>query len=134
VEEDCARRDCIIPLGGKVGFVSSLELRGRPVDGFGLWLAAFSDVGRVWAEAADVDTAADFFGDLVVSVGGGIRYDLSIGRLRLDFAVHPRPWTDDYFRQRVIKPRTCETLASCPEEERREPAAWAIHFGIGESF
>lgn len=134
VEEDCERRDCIIPLGGKVGFAGSVELRGRLVDGLGLWLAGFADLGRVWADAGEIGSAETFFSDLQVSLGGGVRYDLSIGRVRLDFAVHPRAWTDDYFRQRLIKPRSCETLATCPEDERLEPAAWSVHFGIGESF
>lgn len=138
VEESCERRDCIIPLGGKVGFTGSLELRGKVYDGgsFGVWGAAFSDVGRVWGEKEEIDSAATFFEDLQVSLGGGIRLDIgAIGRLRLDFAIHPRPWTDDVFRQRMIKPRFCtETLAECPEDLRLEPANWSIHFGIGESF
>ena len=137
VEEDCDRRDCIIPLGGKVGFTGTLELRGKLYDGggFGIWLAGFSDVGRVWAEKEEIDSASTFFEDLQVSLGGGARFDIgAIGRLRLDFAIHPGPWTDPYFRQRQIKPPHCPTLAQCPEDLRLEPARWSIHFGIGESF
>ena len=137
VEEDCDRRDCIIPLGGKVGFTGSLELRGKVYDGgsFGIWAAGFSDLGRVWGEKEEIDSAATFFTDLQVSLGGGIRLDIgAIGRIRLDFAIHPRPWTDDYFRQRLIKPRHCPTLAQCPEDLRLEPGNWSVHFGIGESF
>ncbi len=137
VEEDCDRRDCIIPLGGKVGFTASAELRGKVYDGgsFGLWGALFSDLGRVWAEKEEIDSAQTFFEDLQVSLGGGVRLDIgAIGRLRLDFAIHPKPWTDDDFRERLIKPRHCPTLAQCPEDLRLEPANWSIHFGIGESF
>ena len=137
VEEDCDRRDCIIPLGGKVGFTATAELRGKLYDGgsFGIWLAGFSDVGRVWGEKEEIDSAQTFFGDLQVSLGGGARFDIgAIGRLRLDVAVHPRAWTDDYFRQRQIKPRHCPTLAQCPEDLRLEPSNWSVHFGIGESF
>lgn len=132
LEEDCAKRDCIIPLGGRIGVTGALELRGNPVGG--LWLAGFTDFGRVWSAPADIDGVKGFFEDLQFSVGGGVRYDLSIGRLRLDFAIHPKPWTDDVFREAVIKPRFCPTMGECPEDLRREPANWQIHFGIGESF
>ena len=132
VEEDCSRRDCIIPLGGKVGFTGALELRGNPVAG--LWLAGFTDFGRVWSSPEEIDAAARFFEDLQFTVGGGIRYDLAIGRLRLDFGIHPRAWTDEVFLARLYKPKTCETLDSCPEDERLEPPTWSFHFGIGESF
>jgi len=134
VEDDCTRRDCIIPLGGKVGFTGSVELRGNPVGG--LWIAGFTDFGRVWSSADDIVSAKSFGEDLQFSVGGGIRYNLSIGRIRLDFAIHPKPWTDDVFRTEVIKPYFCagQTTAECPQDLWREPANWNIHFGIGESF
>jgi outer membrane protein assembly factor BamA len=136
VEEDCDRRDCIVPLGGKIGFTGSGELRGKVYDAgaFGLWVAGFTDFGRVWNGPDDIEDAADFFEELQFSVGGGARLDLSIGRIRLDFAIHPNPWTDDVFRQALIKPPNCETLDTCPLEMRKEPANWSIHFGIGESF
>lgn len=134
VEESCTRVDCIIPLGGKVGFTGSFELRGNPVGG--LWVAGFTDFGRVWSEAEDIASAKGFFEDLQFSIGGGIRYNLSIGRLRLDFAIHPKPWTDNVFREEVIKPGFCagQTASECPQDLWREPYNWNIHFGIGESF
>ncbi|MCP4867931.1 MAG: BamA/TamA family outer membrane protein [Proteobacteria bacterium] len=134
VEKDCTRVDCILPLGGRVGFTGSVEIRGNPVGG--LWLAGFTDFGRVWAEPEDIASAEQFFEELQFSVGGGIRYNLSIGRIRLDFAIHPKPWTDDVFRDEVIKPLYCAGLDTdeCPQDLWREPFNWNIHFGIGESF
>jgi len=132
LEEDCTKRDCIVPIGGRVGFTGALELRGNIWNG--LWVAGFTDFGRVWSAPEDIAGVEGFFGDLQFSVGGGIRYDLSIGRLRLDFAIHPKPWTAAIFREEVIKPRFCPSLGQCPEDLRREPNNWQIHFGIGESF
>ncbi len=135
LESDCDRRDCIIPLGGEVGFTGSVELRGNPVGG--LWLAGFTDFGRVWDSPDDITSAKRFAEDLQVSIGGGIRYDIAIGRIRLDFAVHPKPWTDDVFREEVIKPLSCVApgvTVDCPDDLLREPFNWNIHFGLGESF
>jgi len=122
-ESQCGRNDCIVPLGGRLGITGSLELRGNPVAG--LWIAGFTDFGRVWEWAADLadDGLAPPEG-LQFSVGGGIRYDTPIGRLRLDIAVHPRSWTDEEFLAPgwIHKDRT------------RQPSIWNFHFGIGESF
>jgi outer membrane protein assembly factor BamA len=134
LEAGCTRRACIIPLGGTIGLTGALELRGNPVGG--LWIAGFTDFGRVWGSPNEITSEAVFFEDLQFSIGGGIRYQLSIGRLRLDFGIHPKAWTDDYFRQNEIKPFFCagQTLEECPQSLWREPANWNIHFGIGESF
>ncbi|MEE2827688.1 MAG: BamA/TamA family outer membrane protein [Myxococcota bacterium] len=131
VEADCDRQDCILPLGGKLGAAGSLELRGRVVSG--LWLAGFCDLGRVWASGAEVDSPQRFFEDLQVSVGGGFRYDLGIGRLRVDLGVHPRAWTDPVFREAAWLP-PCFQPGGCDDRELRELPAWNFHVGIGESF
>ena len=131
VESDCDRSDCILPLGGKLGTVASVELRGRPVGGF--WIAGFCDFGRVWSEADDIADAAAFFGGLQPSFGGGIRYDLSVGRIRLDIAVHPRGLTDEMFRETAYLP-PCLRPGGCADRDYRELPNWNFHIGFGESF
>jgi len=130
-EPGCTRSDCILPLGGKFGAVASVELRGRPVGG--LWLAGFCDLGRVWSEADDVAGAEGFFGDLQPSFGGGIRYDLSVGRIRLDVAGHPRGLTDPVFREDAYAP-PCFAPSGCGERSYGELPNWSFHIGFGESF
>jgi len=122
-ESQCGRSDCIVPLGGRLGMTGSLELRGNPVAG--LWLSVFTDFGRVWEWPRDLaeDGLAPPEG-LQFSVGGGVRYDTPIGRLRLDIAVHPRAWTDDEF----LGPGWVH------RDRERQPSTWNFHFGIGESF
>jgi outer membrane protein assembly factor BamA len=131
VESDCDRSDCILPLGGKLGTVASIELRGRPVGG--LWIAGFCDFGRVWSEADDIADAAAFFAGLQPSFGGGIRYDLSVGRIRLDVAVHPLGLTDEMFREAAYLP-PCLRPGGCGDRAYRELPNWNFHIGFGESF
>jgi hypothetical protein len=118
-------------LGGKLGVVASIELRGRPVGG--LWIAGFCDVGRVWAEKSDVTGPGGFFSDLQPSFGGGVRYDLSVGRIRLDIAGHPLGLTDEIFREDAYVP-PCFVPSGCGERTRRELPNWSFHIGFGESF
>ena len=130
-EPNCTRSDCILPLGGKLGGVASMELRGRPVGG--LWLAGFVDVGRVWAEKNEVTGPSGFFGDLQPSFGGGLRYDLSVGRIRLDIAGHPLGLTDEVFREDAYVP-PCFAPSGCGDRARDELPNWSFHIGFGESF
>ena len=122
-ESTCGRSDCLVPVGGRVGMYGSLELRGNPVAG--LWLAGFSDFGRVWASGSEFKEIGLAPPEgLQFSVGGGVRYDTPIGRLRLDLAFHPPEWTSQTFlEQRWIH-----------RDKERQPSVWNIHFGIGESF
>jgi len=119
----CGRSDCLVPLGGRIGMYGSLELRGNPVGGF--WLAAFSDFGRVWEDTQEFTELGLTPPDgLQFSVGGGVRYDTPIGRLRLDLAFHPREWTHSGFQDQAWVHR----------DKQRQPSFWNLHFGIGESF
>jgi outer membrane protein assembly factor BamA len=124
-EEDanCDRRDCTIPTGGFYGLTASLELRGRVWRS--LWLSAFVEAGRVWASLDEPNwEGARFLTELQPSLGGGVRYDTSFGRIRLDFAIHPNDWTDTIFQFPLINtPRG-----------QRTPGNWNVHLGIGESF
>jgi translocation and assembly module TamA len=122
VEAACERRDCTLPLGGKVGAWASVELRGNLWKG--LWLAGFLDVGRVWGGPEAIPSVQGFFRDLQPSVGGGVRYETAVGRIRLDFAAHPRAWTDEVFREPLVEGR----------KGPKEQPYWNLHFGIGESF
>lgn len=124
LEPDCATGDCIVPLGARTGVSGAVELRVRPVGG--LWIAAFTDFGRTWGDGStDTRTKSDelialesaLYGQdgLAFSVGGGLRYDLSIGRVRIDFAARVRKWPPEF----------------APVKER---FPWNIHFNLGESF
>jgi len=122
-ETTCGRSDCLVPLGGRIGMYGSLELRGNPVAG--LWLAVFSDFGRVWEDVDEFKALGLVPPDgLQFSVGGGVRYDTPIGRLRLDLAVHPREWTYSGFQDQTW----------IHQDTQRGPSFWNLHFGIGESF
>lgn len=127
-ETNCNRADCIVPTGGRIGATGAVELRGNPIGG--LWIAGFSDFGRVWTAPDAILDAAQFFEDLQFSVGGGVRYDTPIGRLRLDFAVHPTEWTDPVF----LLPWDQAWDGEAEGWVDAVPAIWNIHFGIGESF
>lgn len=120
---DCERRDCILPLGGALSLSGSAELRANIVGP--LWIAGFFDFGRAFATEDEVqwkDLA--FVRDLQPGIGGGLRLDTPIGRVRIDVGVHPRPWTAEVFRgpTQVWK------------GEVVEPQYWNLHLGIGESF
>ena len=115
--------DCTLPLGGNFGLAGSFELRGNVWGG--LWVAGFLDFGRAWAEASDI-RAAELFdprAGMQLGIGGGIRFDTVVGRLRLDVAAHPHEWTDPEFR-----------TSRYWKDQWREPPVWSVHFGIGESF
>ena len=122
-ESTCGRSDCLVPVGGRIGMHGSLEIRGNPVGG--LWLAGFSDFGRVWESSAEFKEVGLAPPDgLQFSVGGGVRYDTPIGRLRLDLAFHPPEWTSQAFlEQRWVH-----------RDKLQQPTIWNLHFGIGESF
>ena len=96
--------ESIVPAGGLFDAMGNLELRkvvvGNPS------LAAFTDVGRVWATLADASLASAQW-----SVGGGLRYATAIGPVRVDAGV--RLGDDPAF---AIQPR------------------WALHFGLSEAF
>jgi len=122
-ESTCGRSDCLVPVGGRIGMYGSFEIRGNPVAGF--WLAGFSDFGRVWESSAEFKELGLAPPDgLQFSVGGGVRYDTPIGRLRLDVAFHPPEWTSQSFlEQRWVH-----------RDQIQQPTIWNLHFGIGESF
>ncbi len=92
------------PIGGRSMIQGSFELRVRTVAD--LWTVAFVDTGDVREGVAEFD-----LGGLMISSGGGLRYDSPIGMFRLDVGVR---LNDD--------PRF------------PEPRRWALHFGIGEAF
>ncbi len=132
-ETTCGRTDCIVPLGGRVGLTGSLELRGNPFGKF--WVAGFTDFGRVWAsrdELLAVGLAPPE--GLQFSVGGGLRYELPIGRLRLDVAFHPEEWTAKAFRSCANQPSGCSGERWVHQDQEQGPTYWNIHFGIGEAF
>jgi len=117
------RRDCTLPIGGNFGLSGTVEIRGNVWGG--LWLAGFVDFGRAWSSFADIK-AAELFNPttgLQLGIGGGIRFDTLVGRLRLDLAVHPHDWTDPMFRETRFW-----------NDKWREPPVLNLHFGIGESF
>jgi translocation and assembly module TamA len=117
------RRDCTVPIGGNFGMSGSVELRGNVWGG--LWLAGFVDFGRAWSAASDIVPAKLFDPTvgLQLGVGAGIRFDTLVGRIRLDFALHPYGWTDPIFRKSRFW-----------NDKWREPTILSVHFGIGESF
>lgn len=88
------------PAGGEVRTTLSLELRQRVLGH--LSAAAFGDYGNVALAAARP------LEGFRAAVGGGLRYNLPIGPLRLDVGVNPRP--------------------------RKEEDAYVIHFAVGMPF
>jgi hypothetical protein len=60
---------------------------------------------------------------LQLGIGGGVRFDTVVGRLRLDLAAHPHDWTDPVFRKSRFW-----------NNKWREAPVLSLHFGIGESF
>jgi len=93
-----------VPTGGKSMLHGSFETRVRTWKA--LWFAAFLDTGDVRDEIATLVPRT-----LMVSTGGGARYESEVGTFRLDVGV-----------QLNEDPRF------------PEPRPWAIHFGIGEAF
>jgi translocation and assembly module TamA len=117
------RRDCIVPIGGNFGLSGTVELRGNPWGG--LWIAGFVDFGRAWSRLSDVAISELFDPTmgLQLGIGGGVRFDTVVGRLRLDLAAHPHDWTDPVFRKSRFW-----------NNKWREAPVLSLHFGIGESF
>jgi outer membrane protein assembly factor BamA len=117
------RRDCIVPIGGNFGLSGTVELRGNPWGG--LWIAGFVDFGRAWSRLSDVAISELFdpTTGLQLGIGGGVRFDTVVGRLRLDLAAHPHDWTDPVFRKSRFW-----------NNKWREAPVLSLHFGIGESF
>ncbi len=97
----------IIPVGGQVYTVGSVELRKEIVERWGLGVAGFLDVGMAWADLASVSQQWP-----LPSAGGGIRYKSPFGPVRLDLGI--RLYDDPDFEG----------------EERR----WNIHFSLSEAF
>ncbi len=95
----------LVPAGGLADLFGNLELR-KGVGG-GLSVAGFTDVGRVWATAAEVDLAG-----LQWTVGGGLRYATVVGPIRADVGVRLGP-----------------PAADLPSEP-----GWTLHFGLSEAF
>lgn len=89
------------PLGGQARTVFNAEYT-FPIYG-DLYGAVFVDAGNVIAEAADFGLE-----DMRYAVGGGLRYNLPIGALRLDYGLNPSP--------------------------RKGEAQGAFHFAIGVAF
>jgi outer membrane protein assembly complex protein YaeT len=90
------------PLGGEAYTLFSLELRQSLPKNLGV--ALFADTGSVVSDYADVFSDGDYRSAL----GVGLRYELPVGSLRLDFGWNPDPRDD--------------------EED------YAIHFSIGQAF
>lgn len=66
------------PIGGLATFEVSAELRFRPTDGL-LGGVVFVDAGQVWRRSMSL-------GDLELSPGAGLRYNMPFGPIRLDVA------------------------------------------------
>jgi translocation and assembly module TamA len=86
--------------GGLSRIEGTVELRLGIIEN--LQLALFADAGTVSTEPFDA-------GDVGYGVGAGVRYNLPVGPLRLDFAVNPGP--------RFAAERS-----------------WALHFSVGSGF
>ncbi len=89
------------PLGGQARTVFNAEYT-FPIYG-DLYGALFVDAGNVISEAADFGLE-----EMRYAVGGGLRYNLPIGTIRLDYGLNPAP--------------------------RKGEAQGAVHFAIGVAF
>lgn len=92
------------PIGGNLALYGSAEGRWRVWSD--LWLAAFVDTGRVWAEVGELDPRG-----LQWTVGPGVRYYTSIGPVRMDAG--------------IVVDR---------DEVFREEPRWTLHLALTESF
>ncbi|MFO0985131.1 MAG: outer membrane protein assembly factor BamA [Planctomycetota bacterium] len=86
------------PIGGEYYTVWNTELR-LPLRG-PLGVTVFADAGNVGLHARDLGLS-----DLRYAVGAGLRYDLPIGPIRLDWGKNPSP--------------------------RHDEDSWALHFSVG---
>ena len=94
----------VIPVGGLLSLFTSVEVRLYTISDLGI--ALFSDAGMSWGRYPDAWPPI-----ILPSVGGGLRYKLDFGALRLDIA---RRLTD-------------------PAMFVGEPY-WNFHFGLSEAF
>ncbi len=94
----------LIPIGGKLYGLASLELR-KPLP-WDLGLVLFLDAGRAWEEPQDIVEQW-----ILPAAGAGLRYHSPIGPVRLDFGF--RLDHDELFEQ---EPR------------------WNMHFSLSEAF
>lgn len=78
------------PIGGEYFSVFNAEYT-FPIYGE-LQLAVFADAGNLLPDASDAG-----FSDMRYAVGLGLRYQLPIGPLRIDYGVNPAPHEDDPF-------------------------------------
>ena len=78
------------PIGGEFFTIFNVEYT-FPIYGE-LQLAVFADAGNLVAETGDAG-----FGDMRFAIGLGLRYQLPIGPLRIDYGVNPDPRDDEAF-------------------------------------
>ena len=89
VERELGPKDRLgVPIGGEAFTVFNLEYT-FPILG-DLKGALFADAGNVRSKAADFG-----FGDMRYAVGGGLRYNLPFGPVRLDYGLNPSPRSDE---------------------------------------
>ncbi|MGA9522984.1 MAG: BamA/TamA family outer membrane protein [Myxococcaceae bacterium] len=127
-----------VPIGGNGLFESSLEVRYALTPE--VTLATFVDAGFVTSQS--VRLALPYFSEnLLVGVGGGVRYRTPVGTVRLDVAFRPDigpplPVFDPPSEQPIFLPgngcfgfgRTASSRAGSPE------GICSIHLSVGEAF
>ena len=125
----------VVPVGGRVAFEASGELRYDWA--YGIRFATFVDAGMLAPDPASLS-----LDDFRWSTGVGVRYDTPVGPLRMDIAVRPRYEEDTYpgARRRVY-----DVLSSAQEVGRRRglwgeggsgdgaPFALVVFLAIGEA-
>ena len=99
--------DVVVPIGGQVYALGSVELRKEIIERWGVGIAGFFDIGMAWADLASVPDQLP-----LPSVGGGVRYKSPFGPVRLDFGYR---------------------LDNDPDFAG-EDKKWNIHFSLSEAF
>lgn len=89
-ERDLGPHDRGNPIGGQYFSVFNAEYT-FPIYGE-LQLAVFADAGNLVADASDAG-----FSDMRYAIGLGLRYQLPIGPLRIDYGVNPNPKDNEAF-------------------------------------
>lgn len=89
-ERELGPKDDGDPIGGEYFSVFNAEYT-FPIYGE-LQLAVFADAGNLLADASDAG-----FANMRYAVGLGLRYQLPIGPLRIDYGVNPAPRDDEAF-------------------------------------
>ncbi|MDQ6626566.1 MAG: BamA/TamA family outer membrane protein, partial [Verrucomicrobiota bacterium] len=89
-ERELGPKDRGNPIGGEYYSVFNAEYT-FPIYGE-LQLAVFADAGNLLADASDAG-----FSDMRYAVGLGLRYQLPIGPLRIDYGVNPNPKDNEAF-------------------------------------